>query len=158
MNKKTPGYLTELIPTCNEAHQTNHVVPTISFKHNFFKNMFFPQTIIEWNKLYPSLRNSASYNVFENRILKFIRASLNKIFQFHNPKGIKLVARERVGLNHRLGNKFEHRFQDTLNRLCGCGLGKETAPHYFVHCSLFHVEGSTLMNNIYEIDSTKSKK
>ena len=36
-NKQAPGYLTELIPTRNEAYQTRHVanVPSLSFKHNF---------------------------------------------------------------------------------------------------------------------------
>ena len=61
-NKQAPGYLTELIPTRNEAYQTRHLnnTPFLSFKHNFFKNTFFPLTILEWNKLDPSLRNSAS--------------------------------------------------------------------------------------------------
>ena len=26
-------------------------IPAINAKHNFFKNTFFPSTIIEWNKL-----------------------------------------------------------------------------------------------------------
>ena len=56
-NKQAPGYLTELIPTRNEAYQTRHLanIPSLSFKHNFFKNTFFPSTILEWNKLDPSL-------------------------------------------------------------------------------------------------------
>ena len=89
-NKQVLGYLTELIPTRNEAYQLRYVanIRSLSFKHNFFKNTFFPSTILEWNKLDPTLRNSASYNVFKNSILKFIRSSPNKIFQCHNPKGI----------------------------------------------------------------------
>ena len=74
-------------------------IPSLIFKHNFFKNTFFPSTILEWNKLDPSLRNSASYNVFKNSILKFIRPFPNKIFQCHNAKGIKLVTRLRLGLS-----------------------------------------------------------
>ena len=72
-NKQAPGYLTELIPTRNEVYQTRHLanITSLSFKHNFFKNTFFPSTILEWNKLDPSLRNSASYNVFKNSILKY---------------------------------------------------------------------------------------
>ena len=56
-NKQAPGYLTELIPTCNEAYQTRHVanVPSLSFRHNFFKNTFFSSALLEWNKLDPSL-------------------------------------------------------------------------------------------------------
>ena len=102
-NKQAPGYLTKLIPTRNEAYQTRHLanIPSLSFKHNFFKNTFFPSTILEWNKLDPSLRNSASYNVFKNSILKFIRPSPNKKnFQCHNLKGITLVTSLRLGLSH----------------------------------------------------------
>ena len=58
-NKQAAGYLTELISTRNQAYQTRHLtnIPSLSFKHNFFKNTFFPSTILEWNKLDPSLRN-----------------------------------------------------------------------------------------------------
>ena len=153
-NKQAPGYLTELIPTRNEAYQTRHLanIPSLSFKHNFFKNTFFPSTILEWNKLDPSLRNSTSYNVFKNSILKFIRPSPNKIFQCHNPKVIKLVTRLRLGLSHLREHKFKHSFQDTLNPFCSCGLDIETTSHYFLHCPLFHAERSTLLNNVNEID------
>ena len=56
-NKQAPVYLTELIPTCNKAYQTRHLanILSLSFKHNFFKNTFSPPTILEWNKLDPSL-------------------------------------------------------------------------------------------------------
>ena len=155
-NKQAPGYLTELIPTRNEAYQTRHLanIPSLSFKHNFFKNTFFPSTILEWNKLDPSLRNSTSYNVFKNSILKFIRPSPNKIFRCHNPKGIKLLTRLRLGLSHLREHKFKHSFQDTLNPLCSCGVDIETTSHYFLHCPLFHAERSSLLNNINEIDRT----
>ena len=154
-NKQAPGYLTELIPTLNEAYQTRHVanIPYLSFKHNLFKNTFSPSTILEWSKLDLSLQSSASYNVFKNSILKFIRPSPNKIFEYHNPKGIKLVIRLRLGLSHLQEHKFKHSFQDTLNPLCSCGLDIETTSHYFLHYPLFHTERSTLLNNINETDS-----
>ena len=155
-NKQAPGYLTELIPTCNEAYQTRYLanIPSLTFKHNFFKNTFFPSTILEWNKLDPSLRNSTSYNVFKNSILQFIRPSPKNIFQCHNPKGIKLLTRLTLGLSHLREHKFKHSVQDTLNPLCSCGVDIETTSHYFLHCPLFHAERSSLLNNINEIDST----
>ena len=104
------------------------------------------------------LRNSASYNVFKNNILKFIRPSPNKIFQCHNPKGIKLVTRLRLGLSHLREHKFKHSFQDTLNPYCSWGFAAETTSHYFLHCPLFYAERSALLNSIYEIDSTIFKK
>ena len=136
-NKQAPSYLSELTPTSNEAYQTRHAanIPSLSLKHNFFKNTFFQATILEWNKLDPSLRNSTSYNVFKNSILKFIRPSPNKIFQCHNPKGIKLVTRLRLGLSHLRKHKFKHSFQDILNPLRSCDLDIETtSPLSLVSC------------------------
>ena len=153
-DKQPPGYLIELIPTCNEAYLTRHVanIPSLSFKHNFLKNTFFASTILEPNKLDPSIRNSASYNVFKNCILKFERLSPNKIFQCHNPIKMKLETRLRLGLSHLREHKFKHSFQDTLNPFCSCGLDIETTSHYFLHCPLFHAERSTLLNNVNEIN------
>ena len=152
--------MTELIPTRNKAYQIGHFAnkPSLSFKHNFFKNTFSPSTILEWNKLDHSLRNSASYNVFKNRISKFIRPSPNKTFQCHNPQGIKLATRSRLGLSHLREHKFKHSFQDTLKPLSSCDLDIETTSHYFLHCSLFPAERSTLLNNVNEIDSTVFNK
>ena len=47
---------------------------TFCFKirHNFFKSSFFPSTIIEWNNLDPTLRNSKRFADFKKSILKFI--------------------------------------------------------------------------------------
>ena len=42
-NKQTSGYLTELIPTRNEAYQTRHFAKNTFF----FKNTFFSSTILE---------------------------------------------------------------------------------------------------------------
>ena len=86
------------------------------------------------------LRNSTSYNVFKNSILKYIRPSPEKTFQCHNPKGIKLVTKLRLGLRHLREHKFKHSFQGTLNPLCSCGVDIETTSHYFLHCPLFHAE------------------
>ena len=101
-NKQAPGYLTELIPSRNEAYQTSHIanVPSLSFKHKFFKNTFLPSAITEWNKLDPPFQKN----------LKFIRPSPNKSFQCHNPKGIKLVTRLKLGLSHLREHKFMHRY------------------------------------------------
>ena len=70
-------------------------------KHNFFKNYFFPSTVIEWSKLDPNLRSTASLNVFKKKyLLKFIRPSPNSIFNCCNCKGIKYLTRLRLGLSH----------------------------------------------------------
>ena len=56
-NKQAPGYLAEPILTRNVEYQTQRVpnVPFLSFKHNVFKNTFFPSAVIGWKKIDPSL-------------------------------------------------------------------------------------------------------
>ena len=57
---ESPCYLFNIIPIRSPAYSTrNHVnIPLFKTNHNFFKNSFFPSTIIEWNNLDPNLRNT----------------------------------------------------------------------------------------------------
>ena len=80
------------------------------------------------------IRNSNTFSAFKKSILKFIRPSSNSIFNCHSPKGIKLIARLRLGLSHLREHKFRHNFQDTLNPICSCGDDIETTIHYLLHC------------------------
>ena len=89
-------------------------IPLFNVKHEYFRNSFFPSTVIEWNKLDNNIRNSESVSAFKKQILKFIRPSPNSTFNVHNPHGIKLLTRLRVGLSHLREHKFRHNFQDSL--------------------------------------------
>ena len=53
-------------------------------------------------------------------------------FDIHNPKGIKLITRLRLGLSHLRKHKFKQSFQDTINSLCNCGEDIESATHFFL--------------------------
>ena len=138
-----PVYLFNLIPIKNSNHNTRNTDKITLFraKHNFFKNYFFPSTVIESNKLDLNLRSAASLNVFRKNLLKFIRPSPNSVFNCHNCKGIKYLARVRLGLSHLREHKFKHSFQDTLNSFCSCGLDVETNTHFpfFFFCNIYFV-------------------
>ena len=82
-------------------------------KHSFFKNSFFPSTIIKWNKLDINSRNLKSLLIFKKHILQFIRPSSNSLYDSHNLKDIKLMTRIRLS-----EHKFKHSFQDSINPLC----------------------------------------
>ena len=86
-----PVYLFNLIPTKSSNYNTRNTdnITLFHTKHNFFKNSFFPSTVIEWNRLDPNLRSVTSLSVFKKNLLKFIRLSPNSVFNFHNCKGIK---------------------------------------------------------------------
>ena len=56
-------------------------------------------------------------NIFKSKILKFIRPAANSIFGCHDPIGVKLLTRLRLGLSHPCEHKFKHSFQDTQSTL-----------------------------------------
>ena len=144
-------YLYSIIPIHNMSYRTRQCnkVPAINVKHDFFENNFFPSTIIEWNKLDWKIKNSESFKTFKKRILSFIRPSPNSTFNCHNPKGIKLLPRLRLGLSHLREHKFKHSIQDSLNLFCSCGKGEvETSSHYLLHWSNYLEQRLALLNTI----------
>ena len=90
---KYPSYLFDIIPKVLSTRTTrNHNnIPLFNVKHEYFRNSFFPSTVIEWNKLDNNIRNSESVSAFKKQILKFIRPSPNSTFNVHNSHGIKLL-------------------------------------------------------------------
>ena len=151
-----PQYLFHLIPVRHSSHTSRnvHSIPFLSVKHSFFKNSFFPSTISEWNKLDPAIRNSESLSIFRKNILHFIRPAPNSIYNCHNPKGVKLITRLRLGLSHLREHKFKHNFQDSINPLCNCGHDIESTTHYLLHCPLFVNERSTFFSTLSSLDCT----
>ena len=89
-----------------------------------------------------------SLNIFKKNILKFIRPSQNRVYNCHNPKGIKLLTRLKVGLSHLREHKFKHSFQDTLNPMCNGGEDIETTSHYLLYCPDYLHESKTLLNTV----------
>ena len=122
-----------------------------NIKHDYFKNYFFPSTIIEWNNFDSIIRNSESLVLFKKRILVFIRPSANSTFHCHNPDNLKLITRLGLGLSHLRFHKFKHSFQATLNPICNCGSVERTI-HYFLYCLNFSNERLTLFNKLQSID------
>ena len=114
----------------------------------FLKSSFFPSTVIEWKKIDKNIRKSESLNIFKKSILKFIRASQNRVYDCHNPKGIKLLTRLQVGLSHLHEHKFKHNFQDTLNPICNCDEDIAIMSHYLHHCPDYLHERKTLLNTV----------
>ena len=53
----------------------------------------------------------------------------------HNPHGIKLLTKLRVGLSHLRERKLGHNSQDSLDPFCSSGRHIETTIQFFVHCS-----------------------
>ena len=150
-----PHYLFKLILSRSSSYITRNVhnIPFFKTRHTFFKNSFFPSTIIEWNKLDHNIRNSSSFNIFRKSILNFIRPSPNNLFNCHNPKRIKFITRLRLVLSHLCQHKFKHSFQDSLNPFCSCCLDIESTAHFPLHCRTYINERRTLLSILVNIDN-----
>ena len=138
-NLKSPKYLYNLIPSVNRFYDTrnNTNVPSFKCRTEYFKNSFFPNVITEWNKLDINIKSMTSYTAFKNALLSFIRPKHVDTFGIHNPIGLQLLTRLRLGFSHLNEHKFRHNFRDFLNPLCECNLEPKTASHFLLRCHLF---------------------
>ena len=93
LNNEHPYYLFNLIPVRLILYSTRNTLNILLLNTNrsFFKNLFFPSTIIEWNKLNSGLRKAEYLSLFKTNILKFIRPSPNSVYNCHDPKGLKFI-------------------------------------------------------------------
>ena len=93
-----------------------------------------------------------SYTAFKNAVLSFILPKHVDTFGNHDPIGLQLLTRLRLGFSHLNEHKFRHNFRDFHNPLCKFKLDPETTSHFLLRCHLFQVERTTLLNDINEID------
>ena len=69
-------------------------------------------------------------------------------YNCHNPRGICLITRLRLGLSHVREHKYKHGFQDTLNPLCSYGNDVEATEHFLLHCRQFVNERRTFLSTL----------
>ena len=112
---------------------------------------------MEWKKLDVTLRKSESLPYFRNALLKIGRPTAKPICNTHNPIGLKLLTRLRLGLSHLNEHKFKHNFQDCINPLCTCSLEIESFSYFFLHCHYFTNIRSTLFSELQSVDANIAK-
>ena len=110
-NKTTglPNYLFRLIPNTVHHYQTRTMddVTKYQCRTEAFKSSFFFWTITKWNSLDLQIRN-LSYKAFKKHFIHEFRPVTNSVFDIHNPIGIKLLTRLRLGLNINAEQKHLH--------------------------------------------------
>ena len=114
----------------------------------FPKILFFPQ-LLSTVRLDHNIRKVGSVSVFKNNILKFIRPTPNSVFNnYENHRGMILIRRLRVGLNHLREHKFKQSFQDTLIPICSWGFDVESTSHDVLHYPIYNDKKHTLLSTI----------
>ena len=80
-------------------------------------------------------------------MLKIGRPNQCFVYRIHNPIGLKVLTRLRVGLSHLNEHRFNHNFQSCINPLC-YSLEIESTTHFLLHRHNFSNIRSTLLNSI----------
>ena len=148
-----PTYLFDLVPKASHNYLTrNESIPSLFCRTNFHSDSFLPYSIKEWNQLPLEFRNASTYPLFRNNLVKNVRPSPKSLYGIHDPLGVKLLTRIRLGLSHLREHKFRHNFQDTINPLCDCSLELENTIHFFLRCQNFSTIRTTLQSELNKID------
>ena len=85
-----------------------------------------------------------------NALLKIGQPNQCSVYRIHNPAGLKLFTRLRLGLGYLNEHRFNHNFQSCINPLCNCSIPVESTTHFLLHCHHFPNIYSTLLNSINE--------
>ena len=72
-------------------------------------------------------------------------------FKYHNPLGIRLLTRLRLGLSHLNQHRFIHNFDNFINLLCTCVFEIESITHFFLH--FYNYICKTLLDNLNLINT-----
>ena len=157
-NKITPAYLNSYLYNHNNANPAyctrssqNETLRTFSSRTESFKHSFFPYCIKEWNKLDNIIRKAESLGKFKSLLLSFIRVKSRSVFSIHDPIGIKLLTRLRLGFSHLNEHKFRHNFRDTVSAMCDSGSEIESTQHFLLRCPIFNDERKKLFKSLYDI-------
>ena len=91
---------------------------------------------------------------FTNVLLKIGRPTPKPVYNIHDPNGLRLLTRLRLGFSHLNEHKFNHNFKECVNPLCSCSLKVESVSHFLLHCHYFTDIRKTLFNELQSIDET----
>ena len=94
-------------------------------------------------------------STFKSNILKILRPPEKKIFDIHDPKGIKILFQLRVGLSPLREHERRHNFQDTPSNTCSCHNDAETTAHFLLHCNIDAAARNSLNNIINPISDSE---
>ena len=138
-NNLTPPYLKPAIPPPRGpmyGNRRENVTREITCRTVRFENSFYPDSVKSWNNIGNELRSSTTIQKFKSNLISFIRPNKKTFYGIHDPLGIKLLFRLRVGLSELKSHKIKHNFQDTPSDVCDCGNEPENSLHFFIKCPL----------------------
>ena len=113
-----------------------------------FGASFYPNCLSEWNKLDSEIRQLPTLGLFKKKLFSLIRPLPQPVYGIHDPKGLAILTRLRVGLSKLNLHKFKHNFKDTVNPMCSINDGIEDTEHSAIHKSSPHPEHKDERQNL----------
>ena len=113
-----------------------------------FRSSFYPNSLLEWNRLDPEIRESPSLSIFKKKLLLKIRPVYNSVYGIYNPKGVSFLTQLRVGLSKLNYHKFRHNFADTMSPMCPANDGIEDTEHFLLLCHAFNDHRRSLLAGV----------
>ena len=127
------------------------IVKHIVSRTESFKSSFYLDSLSEWNKLDPTIRDSSSVNVFKKKLFSIIKPPAKSVYGIHDPKGVAYLTQLRVGLSKLNCHKFKHNFKDTINPMCQVNDGIEDTEHFLLLCNSFQQQRHTLLAGVNDV-------
>ena len=116
-NNRAPPYLKDPIPPIRShlfGSRSVNVINEIRCKSKSYSNSFYPDSIRCWNKIGPELRNSPNLKSFKLGILALVRPPPKRIFDIHDPIGLKWLFQLRVGFSSLYAHKKNRKSVNAL--------------------------------------------
>ena len=86
-----------------------------------------------------------------------VRRPPKRIFDIHDPIGMKWLFQLRVGLSPLYAHKKNHNFSDTPCDKCDVCKRTENLEHFFLHCIRFTEIRRTLLNSVLPLNGNFSQ-
>ena len=107
--------------------RSSHSYTTSLSRLTLYQKSLFPATLNLWNDLDINIRNSLSVHIFKRKLkLKYVRIPQPPTYHF-------------------TGNWRPNKLHE--DSICSCGVGPETAEHYFLYCTKYVTARNKLKNN-----------
>ena len=134
-----------------------NLINEIRCKSKSYSNSFYPDSIRCWNKIGRELRNSPNLKSFKLGILALVRPPPKRIFDIHDPIGLKWLFQLRLGLSPLYAHKKYHNFSDTLCDKCDVCKRTENLEHFFLNCIRFAETRRTHLNSVLTLNVNFNK-
>lgn len=136
-NNLTGARLRELLPQQVSQRTAYNLRNNSNFTPDFARttshlHSFFPSTVRHWNNLSIDTRNSATLSIFKRKLNLGVNCAVKSYYYIGKRSNVIHHTRIRNNCSNLNGDLFSNHVRDSP--ACSCGVGEETATHYFFTC------------------------